>query len=194
VTGLRAAHLLLRAGLFQEQSAINRVLDELGEDILFLTIALTNDQVTNLHKRFLDAFYEEEFDMKTGKPASLKGRDMPTRPKIRAYIFRVVGTGLDATKSTDSVTTIFKMYSGYVHAASPQIMDMYEPPVGFHVAGMRDNVEKAEGHERDLWNYFFRGIGDAIFVGKAFGDVSLVEGLEVFLSEFTQRKPPKPPR
>src|SRR5688572_6784656 len=40
VTGLRAARILCLAGLFQEQSALNRMLDEIQDDVTFLSHGL----------------------------------------------------------------------------------------------------------------------------------------------------------
>ena len=63
ITGLRAELLLLRHGLLQEQGVIERVLDELREDITFLAYGIFNsDLQSRWHKLFLDSFYEEEFD------------------------------------------------------------------------------------------------------------------------------------
>ena len=48
VTGLKAVDALLYGGLLQEMAVICRVLDETGEDIVFLAAALTNDKKTEL--------------------------------------------------------------------------------------------------------------------------------------------------
>ena len=39
-SGLRAAHVLLDAGFFQEQASLQRLIDEIGEDVIFLSIPL----------------------------------------------------------------------------------------------------------------------------------------------------------
>src|SRR5690348_18017446 len=53
VSGLRAAHLLLESGFLQEQAVLQRTLDEINEDILFLAVAVTNGARTEQHDRFL---------------------------------------------------------------------------------------------------------------------------------------------
>jgi hypothetical protein len=63
ISGLRAVDILLFHGHIQEQSVLHRTLDELNEDIMFLTAAVTNDTVTDLHKQYLEAFWAEEFDV-----------------------------------------------------------------------------------------------------------------------------------
>lgn len=61
VTGLKAVDVLLANGLLQEMASTCRMLDEIGEDIAFLAAPLTNDQVTELHERYLRGFWAEEF-------------------------------------------------------------------------------------------------------------------------------------
>ena len=66
VSGLHAARLLCDNGFFQEQGAIQRMLDECHEDILFLAFGVIKGDITQLHRDYLDAFYKEEFDPETG--------------------------------------------------------------------------------------------------------------------------------
>ena len=47
VSGLHAARLLLENGLLQEQAAVQRMLDEFHEDILFLAFAVIKE---NIHR------------------------------------------------------------------------------------------------------------------------------------------------
>ena len=92
--------------------------------------------MTHLHHKYLDGFYEEEFDKPD--PVSLtQKRPMVPREKILAYIVRIEGRGLDQSRGVALARTISKAYSGYVHDSSPQIMEMYggNPPQ-FHVTGM----------------------------------------------------------
>ena len=62
VSGLHAARLLMEHGFFQEQAALQRMLDELNEDISFLALGVIFGNTTDLHQKYLAAFYEEEFD------------------------------------------------------------------------------------------------------------------------------------
>ena len=71
VTGLRAVDVLLKAGLLQEMAATCRMLDEIGEDIAFLAAPLTNDEITELHKRYLGGFWAEEFQAPPSSAANL---------------------------------------------------------------------------------------------------------------------------
>jgi hypothetical protein len=57
VSGLHAARILLESGFIQEQGALQRMLDEFQEDVTFLSYAVIYDDVTDLHRTYLDAFY-----------------------------------------------------------------------------------------------------------------------------------------
>jgi hypothetical protein len=168
----------------QEQGVLHRTLDELQEDITFLGAAVTNDMVTDLHKKYLEAFYAEEFDNPDSAIDSSQKRNYPPRRKIRAYIIRVLGKGLNPSKILDAGETISKAYSGYVHAASPHTMDMYggNPP-RFHVSGMT-GTPRIAGHVEDARNYYYRGLLSLTLVAKAFGDSELVTHLYKCIGQF----------
>lgn len=187
ITGLQAARVLLERGFVQEQAALHRILDEFQEDITFLSYAVIFDATTELHQRYLSAFYEEEFDKPESPLESTQKRPMVARKKIRAYIARMEAIASDPSRGVELSRTVNKAYSGFVHGASPAIMDMYGgTPPQFHVRGMLGTVRIAELQE-DLWNYFYRGIIAFGFVAKAFGDDALVESSRKFLDEFEKK-------
>lgn len=183
LTGLQAARLLLEHGFLQEHGALQRILDELHEDVSFLALAVIYDNHTPLHQDYLDAFYEEEFDAESALESAQK-RPMISRKKIRAYIARIEGAALDPSRGVELTRTISKAYSGFIHAASPHVMDMYggNPPQ-FHVRGMK-GTERQQEHREDLWNYFYRSIIAFALTAKAFGDDSLFAQIQQFSREF----------
>jgi hypothetical protein len=186
ISGLYAARTLLEKGFLQEQAALQRMLDEFQEDVTFLCYAAIFEDTTDLHRRYLDAFFEEEFDKPEDPVASTQKRPMVPRDKIRAYIARIEGSGLDPSRGIALGRTLSKTYSGYVHGASPQIMDMYggNPP-HFHVSGMRGTPRFLE-HQDDLWNYFYRGICAFGFAAKAFGDEQLFASIQQYRDQFAK--------
>ena len=185
VSGLHAARLLMEAGFVQEQAALQRILDEITEDISFLAFSVIFSDKTPLHQAYLDAFFQEEFDP-NGTVVSSSGRATIPRKKIRAYIDRLGSGPKSSSKHLDVTKIVSKTYSGYVHAASPQIMDMYGgSPPGFHVRGMR-NTPRHREHRADLWNHFYRGILAFGFVAKAFGDEQLFGSIRAFADEFAR--------
>jgi hypothetical protein len=183
VSGLHAARLLMEHGFVQEQAALQRMLDDIEEDITFLTYSVIFNKPTPLHQKYLDTFYQEEFDAKTGK-ASTQKRPMISREKIRAYIARM---DRNPSRAIDVSRIINKAYSGYVHAVSPHIMDMYggNPPY-FHTRGMAD-TRPHRAHRKDLWNYFYRSLIAFVSSAMAFGDVELFELLNDFSHEFARQ-------
>lgn len=168
-SAVRAAYVLLQKGFVQEQAMLHRVIDETNEDILFLVYAVTNDKITPLHERYLSAFWEEEFDDSGDPIKSAQKREMIPRKKIRAYIAKIKGIAMDPSRGIELSRTISKVYSGFVHGASPQIMDSYvgNPP-HFHTKGML-GTPRIEEYRQDLWNYMYRSFLSHISVAKALG-------------------------
>lgn len=183
ISGLRTALLLLTHGFLQEHGALQRMIDEFREDVTFLSLGVIYGD-TDLHTRYLEAFYQEEFD-KSGDPVnSSQERPMIPRKKIQAYIAQCEAAAMETTQSILSSRTMSKAYSGFVHGASPHIMEMYGgSPIKFHVPGML-GTPRIKEHERDMWNYFYRGILAFWFAAKAFGDRDLSESIRKYCDHF----------
>jgi len=184
ISALHAVDLLLMHGFVQEQGVLHRTLDELNEDLIFLAAALTNDTITDLHSQYLEAFYKEEFDVPHDPIASTQKRNSPTRKKIRAYISRVLGESTNQSRDAALGETVSKAYSGFVHGASPHIMDMCGGmPPKFYLNGMLGTIRIAE-HADDAWNYFYRSLISVNVAARAFGDNSLVDALNEYIDKF----------
>jgi len=183
-SAVRAAQLLLHNGYVQEQAILHRTIDETNEDIMFLVYAVTNDTITDLHERFLESFWEEEIDESGNMLDSKQKRPMIPRQKIRAYLAKIEGIDLDSSKRVELARTISKNYSGFVHGASPHIMDMYggKPP-HFHTKGMLGTPRMKE-HADDLWNYMYRSFLSHIAVAKALRAEKHVEILNQYKLKF----------
>jgi len=186
ISTLHATQLLLNHGFVQEQGILQRTLDELNDDIFFLAIAITNDKITDLHQRYLKAFFAEEFDNPSDPVGSHSDRDIVPRKKIRAYISRIVGGSSNPSRDLAVSEIVSKVYSGFVHAASPHIMELCDgTPPRFHLSGML-GTQRIEGYEYDIWNYYYRGLLSTAAIGKAFGDASLVEALLKYSFKFQE--------
>lgn len=183
VSSLHAARLLLEEGFVQEQAALQRILDEIIEDVSFLSFSVISGNSEPSHKNYLEWFFQEEFDPNDAVVSS-KARPSVPRQKIRAYLDRCVSGPKGSSKDLDASKTVSKAYSGFVHAASPQIMDMYGGvPRSFHMRGMQGTERQAE-HRADLWNYFYRGIMACCLSAKAFGEEELFVSIRKFEAEF----------
>jgi hypothetical protein len=187
VSGLHAARILLMNGFVQEQGALQRMLDEFHEDICFLSYGLLDGTITELHQKYLSDFYQEEFQDPDNPAFQPHSRGMIPRKKIRAYIARTEGMPLDPSRGIELTRSLSKAYSGYVHGASPHIMEMYGGvPLRFHVCGML-GTPRFDEHRDDLWNYFYRGILSFILVSLSFGNEKLTRELFRYRDLFEKR-------
>ena len=184
VSGLHAARILLAHGYIQELGSLHRMLDEFHEDITFLCLAVIYDDLTELHTEYLEAFFQEEFDKPDDPVGSTQNRPMIPRKKIRAYIANSKAAALEPSCTIQLSKTISKTYSGFVHGASPHIMDMYGgSPAKFHVKGLLGTPRMKE-YERDIWNYFYRSIIAFAFSAKAFGAEDLFKSIRDYRDHF----------
>lgn len=182
LSSLNAARLLMEHGFHQEQASLQRILNEIQEDITFLSFSIIFNNFTDTHQKYLDAFWKEELSVIMNSEDTKKST-VP-RKKIHAYIANMKGADTNPSRGVELSRIITKTYSGYIHAASPYIMDMYcgNPPY-FHVKGMLD-TEFHLDHREDLWNYFFRSIVAFCFAAKAFGDEDLFNKINKFQYDF----------
>ena len=190
VSTLRATRLLLDKGFVQEVGTLKRVLDEILEDVHFI-VSGPEDQ-NDRHGQFLKYFYEEEFDTETAR-ASTQRRGTVSRQKIRARlalaVSKIPGSHLNPSELTKDIRSVDKANSGYVHGASPHLMEMYggNPPV-FHMNGMpRTPLERA--HRKEFWNYVYRAICAFALVEGAFGDAAGAAKIAAFADRFEWSRP-----
>lgn len=180
ISGLNASLVLLKAGYTQELGALFRMLDEFSEDILFLCQAIRTGEITELHKKYLDVFYQEEFDNPENAFLSTQKRQTIPRKRILAAISRIPEQQLNPNDNQELHRTLSQTLSGYVHAASPQVMDMYggNPP-RFHVSGMLNTPRIPEFME-NIWDYFYRGLLSVMIIALSFKQELLLQKLYAF--------------
>lgn len=184
ISTLNAIAVLLRAGFVQEVGVLFRTLDEIHEDIVFLATALTNNARTERHDKYLEVFFADYVFARQRGTLEIAKPNMLPRKKIRAHTIRVLGKGIDVAQAVTSLEAIGTAYSGYVHANSESIMDLYggDPPQ-FHVHGMC-GTPRIETFARDAGNYIYRGLMATITAAKAFGKAELVEDMYKFLANY----------
>ena len=193
ISGLNAIVVLLNTGYVQEAGVLFRTLDEIQEDIFFLASAGTNEARTARHTQYLEAFYSDAALSSSKDSLGIPKPNLVPRKKIRAHTMNALGKGVNVSKALAAGESLGTIYSGYVHAASENIMDMYggDPP-HFHIQGMRGTPRVTEG-VRDAENYVYRGLIATITVAKAFGDATLVKVLYDFLAKYESANSHKPP-
>lgn len=182
ITGLIALQLLVDHGLPQEQGVMQRVLDEIGEDIQFLAHPILGAEQSPAHERYLEDFWAEEFDHPDPLKATQKRRPV-RREKVLAYNARVL-TGENPELRKALSTTLHKTYSGFVHAASSHVMDLCEVDPPLFSLRVQDGDSRKLSHYNDAWNYFYRGLMSLSLVAMALGDWELVEESRLFLVQF----------
>lgn len=80
--------------------------------------------------------------------------------------------------------TMHNAYSGFVHGASPHIMDRYGGyPPQFYITGMLSTLRIAE-YKRDFWNYVYRTFISHVLVAKTLCSDRYVEVLTNYLRQF----------
>ncbi|GLQ46183.1 hypothetical protein GCM10007862_12340 [Dyella lipolytica] len=174
VTG---AVTMLRVGLYQEQGALQRIIDDTNDDIFFISIGMLRG-FEPLHERFFEAFWAEEFPDSTDTLARHERPDFPQRKKIRAYNARM-GLGENANLSlvSDVGASLASAYSGFIHGASSQIMDMYvgQPPK-FHGTGQL-GLGRESSQLGDAANCIYRALFSFVLVARMFEDYVLRDAL-----------------
>lgn len=175
VSTLRAAQLLLHRGFVQELGMLERVIGDLHQDVLFLLTGHEDSALKTRYQRFLEDFWQEEFDADTAI-ASTQKRGMVPRQKIRAHISRftskIPGFKGDQSQLTENLRTVDKAQSGYIHGAAPHLLDLFggsPPRFQFHMNGMLGTVRESE-HREQFWNYVYRSICTFSLASHAFGD------------------------
>ena len=157
VSGLHAGTTLLNGGYFQELCTLQRTLDEFHEDILYLSLPLHGYEKTPEHATFLDAFWEEEPDYSKFS-GHQKNRHQIPRKKIRSYLSKVTSNGKPDNGSIASSAYLSRIYSGYVHGAAPQLLELFDHITSnYRVTGFADSPF-AKDHSDDFQNQFFRGV------------------------------------
>lgn len=167
ISGLGGGLVLMEAGFYQELAVLFRTLDELGEDICFLCEGLRRAEPTDLQKEYLKYFYQEEFDQPDGPLMSNQKRGMIPRKKIQSAIAKIPEFEVNSSDHQELMRTLEKANSGYVHAASSQIMDMYggNPPK-FYLCGML-GTPRTQTFNTLFWEYAYRGILSTMTVADA---------------------------
>jgi hypothetical protein len=183
VSGLHAIDVLLERGLFQEQGVMQRAVAEIQEDVWFLAIGIIKNDLTDRHTEFLQYFYAEEFSDPSDVVGSHSSRGMVSREKVRNYINQAGLSPSESARAKLNDRILTKAYSGFVHAASPHIMDMY--------AGVRPRADVSGSlkkhrfalQQNDAANYFYRGILTMALAAQAFSDEKLYRAMRNFADE-----------
>ena len=128
-SNLRAGRLLIDHGFTYEWAMTRRLLYETMEDLMFLLGEGWVDSRNNLHERFLEGFYTEDFD--TNSKAQRKRSRFVNRDEIAAFVSKVGEAtapeeAAGETSLKTSIRTMHRFGSGYIHGRAASIMRLYD--------------------------------------------------------------------
>jgi hypothetical protein len=185
ISGLNASLLLLESGFTQELGAIFRTLDEFQEDIAFLALPIIGGtEFSDTHKKYLEHFFQEEFDNPDNAILSTQKRDGIPRKKIWSAIANSGKAGLNPHDHRELSRTISQAYSGYVHGASCHICEMVGgDPLRYFLSGMAGTYRQAE-FAYNYWDYAYRGLIAVVLSAKALDNADIVKKGYNFIEYF----------
>lgn len=181
-TGLKASMALFHLGLYQELGAMFRMLEEFREDVALMCDAIRNQGTSDVQQRFIEEFFQEEFDSDSPLESTQKRRPIPRR-KIQAELAKISKEVLNPSDAQKMAQTLTKMLSGYVHGSSGHILDMYggDPP-RYSLSGMR-GTSRQKTAELYAWCYLQLSLGAFLDAAMAFGLNDLAQSLKQFMEQ-----------
>jgi hypothetical protein len=184
ISTLRACVLLLRHGYTQEVGALCRMADDFCNEIFFLLVPQGQAGCSADQVKFLENFYQEEFERPDDPLRSPQKRDTVPAKKIHATFGKLAADELNPSDAQELLRTVQQAFSGYVHGAYPHIMELFggDPP-RFHMSGML-GTPRIEEWQAQLVGYVHRLIMITIFVARKQGVAYLEEPLRAFLTDF----------
>jgi hypothetical protein len=180
ISSMNACLVLYESGMYQEMFTIMRTMDEFSEDIVFLSIAIGKDDMGVLHKKYLEEFFQEEFDNPESPFASTQQRARVPRRRILAAIAAMEETPVNPSDSQELHRTINNAMSGYVHGSSVHILDMYggNPPK-YHLHGMINTTRQSPALDY-LWTYIYRSFLSFMIAAIKYNKTDLIKELFEF--------------
>jgi hypothetical protein len=153
-----ACIVLLNAGFIQEVYALCRMIDEAGEDIQFMAAPLGESGPSDDQRRFIDEFFQEEFDKPDDPLASAQKRARVSRRSIHAAVSRIPAEGRNPSRTQALAQTLYKTFSGFIHGAYVHIMELFGGNPGrFHTRGMLGTPRMQECLHNHV-NYVYRSL------------------------------------
>ena len=184
---LNAARLLLDYGYTQEVGVMFRTLDEFGEDIMFLCLPKIGGELTEIHKKYLEYFYQEEFDNPENAFLSTQNRPTIPRKRIHAAISNHGKQSLNPSDNQKNYRTLSQAYSGYVHGSSEHLIEMVGgKPLRYFLRGMAGTPRQQEFKD-NYWDYAYRGILTIMISAQALGLGNLYEECLSFRKSFEEK-------
>jgi hypothetical protein len=176
--GLCAVDLLLMNGFSQEVGVLVRMLDEINQDIEFLSYGLAHRDWTPVHAKYLQHFWSvgsEDF-----------GREHVQRKKIRAYVVRARGHP-DTSTAYDVDRALHETFSSFVHARAESIIELISGPPPIISLGEEPNPNAMRSWAEHMPSYYYRALGSGVLVSRALDQQDLFETAYQNMRQFGER-------
>lgn len=156
ISSSTALELLLSRGLLQEVGSMQRMLDEIGEDIAFLSLGLSTKNWTAKHKSYLEYFWGEG-----------GGQPPVQRKSIRAFNNRAFPQIVDPSTADQNGRDLYQIFSDYLHARSSSLIAMVSgPPPRHHLTGITSQ-QGTWSYREQAPTYGYRCLMSAVFALRA---------------------------
>jgi hypothetical protein len=151
VSALNASLELVRGGYTQEFAVLLRTLVECTTHIEYVLDPNESEQHRGEVKKYVEAFFADsrrdpaveirKAQVRQGAVHTLLGKTLDT-------ITGQYGHGQDRRPAAELMSSVYRVYSNYVHAKYPEIMDLYGGMPGcFHLRGMSGTPKDLENIE-----------------------------------------------
>lgn len=155
-SALHAIDILLLAGRLPDVGTLYRQLDEIQEDIAFISLGLIMGAWTSDHQSYSDYFWSED---------GPRGPSVQ-RKTIRNFVHSILGQTKVAAANQNG-RFIHGVYSDFVHARSAPTMGLMKgPPPRFDLDAIFDE-EARTVYEDQHPTYFYRGLLSCSMIAKA---------------------------
>jgi hypothetical protein len=136
--GVHALNVLCREGLFVDMGAIYRCVGDCSAEVYFL-LEKYPKQSSNVQK-FLQEFFSKTID------GHLTANEEPVQTKkIHNAMVRSLAGSEQDERVKQTLTNVYKTFSGYTHAGYSHIMQMYGGPkdnLTFNVSGIQSQFQR----------------------------------------------------
>lgn len=186
ISTLNACLVLLEDGYTQEIGALCRMVDDFCNEILFMIAPANGDEHSADQIRFMEDFYQEEFDQPANLFASTQKRATVRVQKVHSTIAKLARDELNPSDAQEVFRKIHQTFSGYIHGAYPHIMELYGgSPASFHLTGMLGTPRIPE-YRSHIVGYVYGLIMVSIFVCRRLNVDYMEQPLRLLLQEFEQ--------
>lgn len=166
--------MLVERGKVLEQGTIQRSIEEANEDIAFICLNLTGQEESSKFRSFLKEFWKEDYADPANPVGSRIKRGYTQRKGIRSYINRALNQP-DPSTADEIGRSIYEMYSGFLHGAAPQILEIYNfDEARFETSGITGTNRHLD-YVFDAQNSVYRSLLSMGMIAKAFGSQELFD-------------------